>query len=146
MVNVLKFFIIGFLCLNVLVIVHVMMNMIVFKMTLKRVWPPHSAYEIKPYVKTIPYHPLYNIVVWPIISHFYFLNQTPSIERALSLGFSFMSITMVLDYVMWVLIKHPLSMSIEEFYVKSQPSLALCYLVTFISPMSYLLISALLIT
>ena len=52
-------------------------------------------------------------------------------------------ISIVIDLVGWVLIKHPWSLTFKEFYIDYQPWITLIYLAMFIVPMiSYFIISA----
>ena len=44
-------------------------------------------------------------------------------------------ISIVIDLVGWVLIKHPWSLTFKEFYIDYQPWITLIYLAMFIAPM-----------
>jgi hypothetical protein len=95
-----------------------------------------SMYDIVPYAKTVPFHPLYNIILWPIFSYLY-LFQTGSVSvwrDALVLGASWTLITIVFDLFGWVIIRHPWRMTFKEMYVDYQPWITLIYLSIFISP------------
>ena len=88
------------------------------------------------YAKTIPFHPLYNIVIWPLFAFLYF--RMTKLEKnqwitALYLGLSWSIITIVFDLFGWVIIKHPLTMSWKAFYLDYQPWITLIYIVIFIS-------------
>ena len=51
-------------------------------------------------------------------------------------------ISIVIDLVGWVLIKHPWSLTFKEFYIDYQPWITLVYLAMFIAPMiGYLILS-----
>jgi hypothetical protein len=80
-----------------------------------------SMYDVVPYAKTVPFHPLYNIVIWPIFSYIYLLQiSTANVWRAaFVLGTSWTLITIVLDLFGWVIIRHPWRMTFREMYVDS---------------------------
>ncbi len=94
------------------------------------------------YEKTKPWHPLYNIIIFPIFAWLY-LNSLASItlnEVALTAAV-WLSITLVVDLVGWVIIKHPWSLTFKEFYVDYQPWITLIYLTIFVSPfIAYLIL------
>jgi len=97
----------------------------------------NTMYDITAYAKTVPFHPLYNIIVWPLFALLYFrMTKTEKNQwnTALFLGLSWMVITLVFDLFGWVIIRHPWAMTFKEFYVDYQPWITLVYLVIFISP------------
>jgi len=95
-----------------------------------------SMYDIVAYAKTVPFHPLYNIIIWPIFAFLYIAAaRSGSIWlEALLLGASWALITIVIDLFGWVLIKHPWRMTFKEMYVDYQPWITLIYLSIFVSP------------
>jgi hypothetical protein len=95
-----------------------------------------SMYDIVPYAKTVPFHPLYNIIIWPIFSYIYLLQISPAnIWRgAFVLGASWTLITIVFDLFGWVIIKHPWRMTFKEMYVDYQPWITFIYISIFVSP------------
>jgi len=89
------------------------------------------------YAKTIPFHPLYNIIIWPLFAFMYFRMVKPEKEQrktALIIGLCWTTITIVFDLFGWVLIKHPWTMSWKAFYLDYQPWITFVYFVIFISP------------
>ena len=89
------------------------------------------------YAKTIPFHPLYNIIIMPLFAFMYFCMVKPEKDHrkiALVLGLSWVIITIVFDLFGWVIIKHPWTMSWKAFYIDYQPWIAIVYFVIFISP------------
>ncbi len=94
------------------------------------------------YEKTKPWHPLYNIIIFPVFAWLY-LNSLASItlnEVALTAAV-WLSITLVVDLIGWVIIKHPWSLTFKEFYVDYQPWITLIYLTIFVSPfIAYLIL------
>ncbi len=91
------------------------------------------------YTMTLPYHPLLNLLVWPIFAWLYLrvlpLTSHPARE-ALRLGGFWAVITIVIDLIGWVLIPHIWRMTLAEFYVGYQPWITLIYLVIFASPLA----------
>ena len=95
-----------------------------------------SMYDVVPYAKTVPFHPLYNIIIWPIFSYIYLLQISPVNVRneAFVLGASWTLITIVFDLFGWVIIKHPWRMTLKEMYVDYQPWITFIYISIFVSP------------
>ncbi len=58
--------------------------------------------------------------------------------EALRLGAFWAVITIVVDLIGWVLIKHPWSMTFKQMYVDYQPWISLIYLVIFGAPLAAL--------
>jgi len=116
-------------------IAHTVFNWKVLKMEVKKE-KVTSMYDIVPYAKTVPFHPLYNILLWPIFAFLYLSTSgTGSIWKdALVLGASWTLITIVFDLIGWVIVKHPWRMTFREMYVEYQPWISLIYLSIFISP------------
>ena len=87
------------------------------------------------YEKTKPWHPLYNIIIFPLFG-FIYLNglANPSLSEAFITGAIWVFITIVGDLVGWVLIKHPWRLTFKEFYIDYQPWITLVYLAIFIGP------------
>ena len=87
------------------------------------------------YEKTKPWHPLYNIVVFTLFGYAYMNGlQNPSLNEAIITGAIWVSITIIVDLIGWVLIKHPWSLSFREFYIDYQPWITLIYLAIFAGP------------
>ncbi|MBU3192208.1 hypothetical protein K9O30_22525 [Clostridium bowmanii] len=114
---------------------HTCFNWKVLKME-NKVEKVSSMYDIVPYAKTVPFHALYNIIIWPIFSYIYFLQVNPLNiwKEALVLGTSWALITIIFDVFGWVIIKHPWRMTFKEMYVDYQPWITLIYISIFISP------------
>ncbi len=132
-------FLLWYWCAYILVtlvgIGHTIFNWKVLKMEIK-VEKVTSMYDIVPYARTVPFHPLYNIIIWPIFAYIYFLQTSPLNvwKEALIIGASWAVITILFDLLGWVVIKHPWSMTYKEMYVDYQPWITLIYLSIFISP------------
>ena len=87
------------------------------------------------YEKTKPWHPLYNIIIFPIFGLIYMKGLTePSINNALITGAFWAGIAIIGDLVGWVLIKHPWRLTFKEFYVDYQPWITLIYIAIFLGP------------
>jgi hypothetical protein len=92
--------------------------------------PVRSFYGISAYAKTIPYHPLYNLMNWQICADAYY-QRTGSARvwhAAMMLGIFRCLFAIVIDVFGWVIIKHPWSMTFEEMYPKYQPWITLIYI------------------
>lgn len=97
---------------------------------------PRPMKEIESYAKTMPFHPLYNILIFPVFAGLYLGGLTsPSWTDALLTGILWLGVTAVFDLVGWVLIPHPWHCTFRDFYVDYQPWIFLIYLVIFASPL-----------
>ena len=87
------------------------------------------------YEKTKPWHPLYNIIIFPIFAYLYF-HGSEAITRSNVIVTSLIwgTVTVVFDLIGWVLIKHPWSLTFREFYVDYQPWITLIYITIYASP------------
>ncbi len=96
-----------------------------------------SMYDITAYAKTVPFHPLYNIVIWPIFAYLYLHQAAPvSVwKEAWMLGAGWLIITILFDLFGWVIIRHPWRMTFKEMYLDYQPWITLIYISIFISPL-----------
>ena len=122
---------IGYITVTVVGILHTVFNIYVLHMK------PMDANSMgEGYEKTKPFHPLYNIILFPICAYLY-LNtlSAPTITDAFITGLIWAGISIVFDLFGWVIIKHPWSLSFREFYVDYQPWISLIYLVILISPL-----------
>lgn len=102
-----------------------------------------GMYGITSYAETVPWHPLYNILLWPLFA-IPCLRQVPRdklTSQALRLGAIWLGLSVLIDLIGWVLIPHPWQCTFAEFYLLYQPWITLIYLAIFVSP----LITALLI-
>jgi len=122
---------IGYITVTVVGILHTVFNIYVLHMK------PMDANSMgEGYEKTKPFHPLYNIILFPICAYLY-LNtlSAPTITDAFITGLIWAGISIVFDVFGWVIIKHPWSLSFREFYVDYQPWISLIYFVILISPL-----------
>lgn len=87
------------------------------------------------YEKTKPWHPLYNIIIFPIFAYIYFSGlETVNLLNVITTSLIWGTITILFDLVGWVLIKHPWSLTFKEFYVEYQPWITLIYITIYASP------------
>lgn len=87
------------------------------------------------YEKTKPWHPLYNIVIFPIFAFFYFNGlETVTLSNVILASLIWGTLTIVFDLLAWVLIKHPWSLTVKEFYIDYQPWITLIYITIYASP------------
>lgn len=87
------------------------------------------------YEKTKPWHPLYNIIVFPVFACFYFSGlEAITLSNVIATSLIWGTITVVCDLIGWVLVKHPWSLTFKEFYVDYQPWITLIYITIYASP------------
>ena len=111
-------------------ILHCVFNIFVLKM---KPMDEHGMGE--GYEKTKPWHPLYNIILYPLFGWLYMHSLSePTLAEALITGAIWAGICIVFDLVAWVLIPHPWRLSFKEFYVKYQPHITLIYIIIFWAP------------
>lgn len=88
------------------------------------------------YEKTKPWHPLYNLLLFPLFGWLYMRGLAePSAQEAMITGGIWAGICIVFDLVGWVLIRHPWRLTFRQFYVEYQPSITLIYLIIFVAPL-----------
>ena len=101
------------------------------------------------FTATVQYHVLIMLLVWPVFAWIYFRNRPQEslreeVMETLRLSFLWLAAAMIVDFVFFVLIKHPYSLTPHEFYVEYQPWISLIYLSIFLSPLIRLGLSKLL--
>jgi hypothetical protein len=95
------------------------------------------AYALPAYEATEPWHPLLNLLVFPVFGWLYLRGlpaETPRMSEAWRVGVVWLVVTLVVDLVGWVLIPHPWQMPLADFYIDYQPWITLVYLVILLSP------------
>ena len=125
------FFWIAYFVVTDIGVLHTIFNIKVLKMkSMKESEGMGEGYE-----KTKPFHPLYNIVIFPIFAYLYFKGlESNTLLNTLYTSLIWGGITVIFDLVGWVLIKHPWSLTFKEFYVDYQPWITLIYITIFASP------------
>ena len=109
----------------------------------------HSPETIEPlentaYLLSERFLPLLNLLVWMACSWMYFRMrpQIPASRReATVLGCLWLIMAVMVDYVGFVLIKNPISLSPHDFYIGQFPWIYLIYLAILISPLCYVALS-----
>lgn len=94
--------------------------------------------DVPAYTMTVPFHPLLNLLVWPLFGWWYARGLPSGSDgevEAIRLGGFWLGSTVVVDLVGWVLVPHPWRMSAYDFYVGYQPWISLIYIAIFLSPM-----------
>ena len=127
----LLFFYLAYVVVTLFGIAHTIFNVKVLHMkSMKESKGMGEAYE-----KTKPWHPLYNIIVFPIFGLLYLKGiNNPTMNEAIITGAFWAIKSIVIDLVGWVLIKHPWRLTFKEFYVDYQPWITLIYIIIFIAP------------
>jgi hypothetical protein len=89
------------------------------------------------YVLSEKFDPLVNLAVWAGFALLYF-RRTPVADRtarhARKLGLLWLCLALPVDFVGFVLIKNPISLSPHDFYVGQFPWIYLIYLAVFLGP------------
>ncbi len=113
-------------------VLHTIFNIKVLKMkSIKESSDMGEGYE-----RTKPWHPLYNIIIFPIFAYLYFNRlETVTLSNAIATSLIWGTITVVFDLIGWVLIKHPWSLTVKEFYIDYQPWITLIYITIYASPL-----------
>lgn len=112
-------------------IVHTIFNITVLHMKTMKDGPGMG----EGYEKTKPWHPLYNIIIFPIFAYLY-LNglEIITFSSVLETSLIWGTLTVIIDVFGWVLIKHPWSLSFKEFYIDYQPWITFIYIAIYSSP------------
>jgi hypothetical protein len=99
-----------------------------------------SLLQAPSFTATVPYHVLIMLLVWPAFAWLYLRKRHPrnrdgQLSEALRLSFFWLAGAMIVDFVCFVLIKHPWSLTPYEFYVEYEPWISLIYIAIFLSPL-----------
>lgn len=110
--------------------------------------PGMSVLQASGFVATVPYHVLIMLIIWPVFAWIYFKkpqqqNLAQQSVETIQLAFLWLLAAAIVDFVGFVLIKNPYSLTPHEFYVLYQPWISLIYLSIFLSPFIRLWISRL---
>jgi heme/copper-type cytochrome/quinol oxidase subunit 2 len=101
--------------------------------------PGISPVKAPVFLATVPYHVLIMLIVWTLFALIYFKkdksrNAAEERSETRNLAFAWLALAIIVDFVGFVLIKHPYSLSAHAFYVDYQPWISLIYLAIFLSP------------
>jgi hypothetical protein len=89
------------------------------------------------YLLSEKFLPLLNLIVWTLFSLVYFKKRTngrSQRKEALALGAFWLAMALPLDFLAFVVIQNPLSLSAHDFYIGQFPWIYLIYLAVFMSP------------
>lgn len=97
----------------------------------------HTFRDVSSYAATIPYHWLYNVVLFPPFAWLYFRQIQPESlwSEAWQTGLLWLALALIVDLVGWVWIRHPWRCTWREFYIDYQPWLSIIYVAIAISPL-----------
>ena len=102
-----------------------------------------GVFQDPAFLLTVPYHILINLLTWSGFGFLYLRkvgNRQATAIGALKLGTFWLGVSLVFDLFAFVIIKHPFSMTFQEFYVDYQPWIGLTYLTVIGGPLAaYLL-------
>jgi hypothetical protein len=99
-----------------------------------------SLLKAPSFIATVPYHVLIMLLVWPLFAWVYFRKRRPpdrhhEVVETVRLSLLWLAAAMIVDFVCFVLIKHPWSLTAHEFYVEYEPWIGLIYISIFLSPL-----------
>lgn len=121
----------GYFIVTAIGVFHTIFNIVVLHMKSMKDGPGMG----EGYEKTKPWHPLYNIIIFPIFACLYLRGfETIALSNVIATSLIWGTITVVFDLVGWVIIKHPWSLSFKEFYIDYQPWITLIYITIYASP------------
>jgi hypothetical protein len=105
--------------------------------------PPTPAYDMvhsPSYLLSEKFYPILNLLVWTTFAWVYFGPRARSKGRmpeAFRLGALWLGLALIVDYVGFVLIRHPYSLNAHDFYVEQFPWIYLVYAALLVSPALY---------
>jgi hypothetical protein len=99
--------------------------------------PTAEPMQNQAYLLSERFLPWMNLVVWGIFAWVYFRGRETRRGEAVSLGAFWVAAAVVVDYVGFVLIRNPLSLSPHDFYVGQFPWIYLIYVAIFLGPVCF---------
>lgn len=86
--------------------------------------------------KTLPYLPVYYLIIWILCSSFFITGdaQTINFSDALKTGILWLALSFLFELMSWTLLKHPYRLSGKAMYKDSQPWISIMYYAILISP------------
>ena len=95
-----------------------------------------SMFEDPAFVKTVPYHLFINFICWTFFGYRYLKKiNAVHIQFTYYLSCGWLIVAIVVDFVGFVLIKSPVSLTPYQFYIEYQPWISVTYAIVFISPL-----------
>ena len=125
-------FVVGYVAINILAV-----GLSLTLESLMHVKNPASPTENPAYVLAEKFIPLINLAVWTAAGGLYFRKQTASAassREAWMLGAAWLVASVIVDFVGFVVIRNPLSLTPREFYVGQFPWIYLIYLTVLVGP------------
>jgi hypothetical protein len=97
------------------------------------------------FAATVPYHVLIMLAIWPVFAWLYFRRPNRAtadsqVRETLLLSVFWLLAAMLVDFVGFVVVKNPWSLSVHQFYVDYQPWITLIYVAIALSPWIRLLV------
>lgn len=109
---------------------HTVFNIFVLKMK-----PMDEKSMGEGYERTKPFHPLYNLIIFPIFAYIYFKGiDVVKFRNVIMTSILWGTISIIFDLFGWIIIKHPWSLSAKEFYINYQPWITIIYITIYASP------------
>lgn len=95
-----------------------------------------NATQFEAFKSTKPFHPIYNIVVFTIISVWMINNiyNGISVFGVITIGILWLVCCFLFDIIFWIILPHPWRLTVKELFITYQPWITLAYLAIFISP------------
>jgi hypothetical protein len=105
-----------------------------------------SPVKAPSFAATVPYDVLIMLVTWPPFAWLYFRRSNRSatgsqVRETLLLSAYWTLAAVIVDFVGFVVIKNPWSLTPHQFYIDYQPWITLIYIAIFLSPWIRLLIT-----
>lgn len=121
----------AYLLVTLVGMLHTIYNIVVLHMSSMKDGPGMG----EGYERTKPWHPLYNIILFPIFAWLYLRGlEAVTLSNVIATSLIWGTLTVAFDVVGWVLIKHPWPLTFKEFYIDYQPWITLIYLAIYVSP------------
>lgn len=98
-------------------------------------WDEVEVKDNSSYQLAQKYLPLINLIVWTMCAWVYFSYVAGSTQSALLLGLLWLIGALLVDYIGFVVIKHPLSLDHKGFYAHQFPWIYFTYFAVFIAPL-----------
>ena len=93
-----------------------------------------NATQFESFKSTKPFHPIYNIIIFPVVS-VWMINQftsIPSIIQSIGMGALWLFHCFISDIIFWIIMPHPWRLTLKELFITYQPWITLAYLAIFI--------------
>lgn len=135
------YYLIGYLFVTIIASLHFLFNWKVLKqgafdtsLGIKALL--QNATQFESFQTTKPFHPLYNLIIFPFVSRWMFQAFEGELvfSTILLIGFLWLFYCFLSDVIFWVLIPHPWRLTWKDLFVTYQPWIFLAYVAIAISP------------